>query len=129
MTKQEFMEALLVYKACGGQRLEGEEGKMKMKVWYEILHQMPIQEFRAAVLRFVKEDTEVAKRNFPAEIRAYSALNRKDRRMAGRFQKALPEHPLKDEKSQERALKFIKKALGKIGGGFNPKIPNSPGER
>ena len=115
MTKEEFAEGLMFYRACCGKEPE----LAHVEVWYEMLNYMPIDQFVGAIKIFISNEENPARMNFVATVKKYGGVHLK----MVRHEKYLArEKALKEQEEQYRQKVLeehkggeIKKLIGNIG--------------
>jgi len=68
MTREQFAEGLAFYRECCGQKLT----KDRVDVWWEMLKDMPYDQFVGGVKTFICKEKEPASKNFVASVLDYS---------------------------------------------------------
>ena len=73
MTKAEFAEGLMFYRACCGKEPE----LAHVEVWWEMLNYMPVEQFVGAIKLFITEEENPARMNFVATVKKYGGVYQK----------------------------------------------------
>ena len=73
MTKEEFGEGLMFYRACCGKEPE----LAHVEVWWEMLNYMPVDQFVGAIKLFISGGESPARMNFVATVKKYGGVYQK----------------------------------------------------
>ena len=73
MTKEEFGEGLMFYRACCGKEPE----LAHVEVWWEMLNYMPVDQFVGAIKLFISGEESPARMNFVATVKKYGGVYKK----------------------------------------------------
>ena len=110
MTKEEFGEGLMFYRACCGKDPE----RAHVEVWWEMLQYMPIDHFVGAVKLFISTEESPARLNFVASVKKYCVLHLNEVRHEKYLERVEKEAELDRIYRQNVVLEYKKKAIDKI---------------
>lgn len=115
MTKEEFAEGLMFYRACCGKEPE----LAHVEVWYEMLQGLPVHEFVGAIKLFIGNEENPARMNFVATVKKYAGSYRYEKKHEEyldrkRF-KEEEERKYRQKVLEEHKADEIKKLIGNIG--------------
>ena len=110
MTKEEFGEGLMFYRACCGKEPE----LAHVEVWWEMLQYMPIDHFVGAVKLFISNEESPARLNFVASVKKYCGLHLKEVRHEKYLERVAEEKELDRIYRQNVVQEYHKKAIDKI---------------